>query len=140
MRQQQRGRLSPNLMLILWLVAAPTAVVMGASIGEGEEGAKGQAAESEKIVRHLVCLPVRPNQHTRAGENEALIASQSGKLRSNSFKIVHRKTIFPVVPSYHSILISERGKFYTTRFGRSDPSLTRQVILGFSISRPSGCL
>ena len=33
-------------------------------------------------------------------------------------------------------MISERGKFYTTRFGRSDPSLTRQVILGFSISLP----
>ena len=36
----------------------------------------------------------------------------------------------------HSFMISERGKFYTTRFGRSDPSLTRQVILGFSISLP----
>ena len=74
--RQRRGRLSPNLMLILWLVT----VVVGASIGEeGEGGAKGQA-ESEKITHHLVCLPVRPNQHTRAGENEALIASQSGKL------------------------------------------------------------
>ena len=80
MRQQRRGRLSPNLMLILWLVT----VVTGASIGgeEGEEGAKGQA-ESEKITRHLVCLPVRPNQHTRAGENEALIASQSDTLWNN---------------------------------------------------------
>ena len=79
MRQQRRGRLSPNLMLILWLVT----VVTGASIGEeGEEGAKGQA-ESEKIIRHLVCLPVRPNQHARAGENEALIASQSDKLWNN---------------------------------------------------------
>ena len=29
----------------------------------------------------------------------------------------------------HPFFISERGKFYTTRFGRSDPSLTRQVIL-----------
>ena len=81
--RQRRGRLSPNLMLILWLVAVPAATVTGASIGEeGEDGAKGQA-ESEKIIHHLVCLPVRPNQHTRAGENEALIASQSGKLWNN---------------------------------------------------------
>ena len=70
-------------MLILWLVTVPAAIVMGASIGEGEEGVKGQA-ESEKVIHHLVCFPVRPNQHTRpAGENEALIASQSGKLWNN---------------------------------------------------------
>ena len=80
--RQRRGRLSPNLMLILWLVSVPAAIVMGASIGEGEEGVKGQA-ESEKVIHHLVCFPVRPNQHARAGENEALIACQSGKLRNN---------------------------------------------------------
>ena len=151
MKQQE---LSPNLMLILWLVAMPAAV-MGAAIAEG--GANS-FAESEdptawgaRLIQRFCKMFCKmfsessPCQQLAAWQLQYWPDSlwnfyETYLKQSQTLETTRRPRLnysyrnFLLPHSFkHSFVISERGKFYTTRFGRSDPSLTRQVIIGFSI-------